>query len=104
MEGSGRGLIEIVCGICLEVLKKPTKDLSLDSRPPDRDSTRAPPEYESRVSPLDHSVRFDQLRCKLFKMVKIHIVVVWYTAAYSLVLHNVKIRNMNSVFCLPLVL
>jgi hypothetical protein len=48
VEGSSCGLIlKYYSGICLEELKKTTKDLSQDSRSPDRDFNPGPPEYEA---------------------------------------------------------
>jgi hypothetical protein len=37
------------CGICLEGLRKTTKNLSQDSRSPGRDLNPGPPEYEAGV-------------------------------------------------------
>jgi hypothetical protein len=49
-EESGSGLIlRHYPSICLEGLRKTTKNLSQDSRPPGRDLNPAPPEYESGV-------------------------------------------------------
>jgi hypothetical protein len=45
MEGSGRGLV----GICLEGLRKTTKNLSQDSRYTARDFNPGPPEYGAEM-------------------------------------------------------
>jgi hypothetical protein len=50
MEGSGRGLISrYYTGICLEGLRKTTKNLSQVSRSLRRDLNLAPTEYEAGV-------------------------------------------------------
>lgn len=36
-------------GICLEGLRKAIKELTQDSRPPERDLNLGPPEYKSQV-------------------------------------------------------
>jgi hypothetical protein len=90
--------MEVLYGICLEVLRKTTKGLSQDNRCPGRDSIPEAPEYEAKALPLGQPVRFHRLRYKPF------MVVVWYTTPCSLIFYNLKMHNMNSVLCLPLVL
>jgi hypothetical protein len=45
-------------GICLEGLRKTTKNLTQDNRSPGRDLNPGPPEYEAGVLPLNHEVRY----------------------------------------------
>jgi hypothetical protein len=60
VEGSGRGLILIYqSGICLEGLRKTTKNLSQDSRSPGRDLNPRFSEYEARVLATRPSVLFE---------------------------------------------
>jgi hypothetical protein len=45
--------------ICLEGLKKTTKNLSQDSQSPDWDLNLVPPEYKAGVYPLDHDIQWE---------------------------------------------
>jgi hypothetical protein len=49
MEGSDRGMIGYYPGICLEELRKTTRNLTQDSRSPYRDLNLGPPKYEAGV-------------------------------------------------------
>jgi hypothetical protein len=50
VEGSGRGpVLRYYPGICLEGLRKTTKNLSQNNQFPGRDFNPGPPEYEIRV-------------------------------------------------------
>jgi hypothetical protein len=52
--GSGRGpILKYYPGICLEGLRKTSKDIGQDSRCPGSDSNQASPEYMSEASPLE---------------------------------------------------
>jgi hypothetical protein len=60
-ERSVHGPIEYYPNICMEGLRKITKNLSQDSRYPSQDSNEASPEYKPTALLLDQPIRFDRV-------------------------------------------